>query len=138
MKILTARTTNLFPVLLKRIPDTHSQIGETTSSPETEQQTFFYENANEQLSIDQTIIFTVCNVVAARLCFHWCLSFCSRGCVCVWQTPAPSACWDTPPSACWDTYPRLVHAGIQPSPSRRPLQRTVRILLECILLNSIS
>ena len=44
---------------------------------------------------------------------------------------------DTPlPSACWDTHtPCPVHAGIhQPPPlPRRPLLRTVRILLECIL-----
>ena len=41
------------------------------------------------------------------------------------DTSLPSACWDTPtpPSACWDT-----------PPPRRPLQRTVRTLLECILV----
>ena len=46
--------------------------------------------------------------------------------------PLPSACWDTPPpSACWDTPP--VHAGIHPP---LPLQRTVHILLECILVRT--
>ena len=53
-----------------------------------------------------------------------------RGRGCVADTPL----WaDIPlPSACWDTPPCPVHAGIHPP--WRPLQRTVRILLECILV----
>ena len=39
-----------------------------------------------------------------------------------------SACWDTPP---WTDPP---HGQTPPPPSRRLLQRTVRILLECILV----
>ena len=39
--------------------------------------------------------------------------------------PLPSACWDTPPAQCM--------LGYTPLP-QRPLQRTVRILLECILV----
>ena len=41
------------------------------------------------------------------------------------DTPLTSTCWDTPPAQCMLGYP----------PSRRPLQRTVRILLECILVH---
>ena len=59
------------------------------------------------------------------------------------QTPTPWA--DTtrgrhplgkipPPNACWDTHlPAQCILGYTPLP-RRPLQRTVRILLECILV----
>ena len=90
---------------------------------------------------------TVCNVVAARLCFHRHLWSCSLGCVsqhALGQTPPgrhPLA--DTP----WADTPRQTpptadtsHSRHQPpppqqtSPPRRPLQRTVRILLECILV----
>ena len=65
-------------------------------------------------------------------------------------TPPLSACWNTHthpaqcmldthnpplPSAWWDTHPptQCMVGYIPPSP-RRPLQRTVRILLECILV----
>ena len=62
--------------------------------------------------------------------------------------PPAQACWDTIPlpSACWDTHtpaqcmlgythPCLVYAGIHAPPaSQRTLQRTVGILLECILV----
>ena len=56
------------------------------------------------------------------------------------DTPLPSACWDTHthnlPSACWDTHPPLPSACCDtPHPSRRQLQRTVRILLECFPVN---
>ena len=47
------------------------------------------------------------------------------------QTPPPSACWDThtPPAQCMlDTHPL---PSYPPTPPRMPLQRTVRILLEC-------
>ena len=58
------------------------------------------------------------------------------------QTPPPWADIPLLPSACWDTHtPCPVHAGIHPLPSvcwdkppPRPLQRTVRILLKCILV----
>ena len=40
----------------------------------------------------------------------------------------PSPCVDTP----WQTHPQGA-----PSPQIRPLQRTVRILLECILVDSV-
>ena len=89
-------------------------------------------------------IITVRNVVeATRLCFHRLLSFCSGGgaCIpaCTGQTP-PSLDRHTPPPVKQppysDTPPCPVHAGIQipPHPPLRPLQRTVRILLECILV----
>ena len=39
-----------------------------------------------------------------------------------------------PPSACWDTPAHPVHAGIHAPPPPPPLQRTVYILLECILV----
>ena len=67
------------------------------------------------------IFFTICNVFAARLRFHRCLSFCSQG----WpwpdtplgrhppgQNPPPA---DNPPRT--DTPLRSVHAGIHPPPS---------------------
>ena len=38
-----------------------------------------------------------------------------------------------PPSACWDTHPPG-QTPLVDNPSRRPLQRTVRILLESILV----
>ena len=118
------------------------------------------------------MVITVRNVVAARLCFHRHLSFCSQGGQTLGRPPTPQADppppgrhppgqtlpgqtppgqtppvgrhtpgrhlpwtdtpWaDTPlgrhplPSACWDTQCPVV-AGLL-----RPLQRTVRILLEC-------
>ena len=66
-------------------------------------------------------IVSVRNVVATRKCFHKCLSFCLQwgG---VWYTPRA----DTPP-------PRRTPPPPRPA-SRRLLQRTVRILLECILV----
>ena len=63
--------------------------------------------------------------------------------------PLPTACWDThTPAQCMLGYNPLgrhthplfrqasypLHAGIQPPSPRRPLQRTVHILLECILV----
>ena len=59
----------------------------------------------------------------------------------MWQTPLPPGRQPPPgqtpalPSACWDTHTLCpMHAGIHPPPPhRRPRQRTVRILLECIL-----
>ena len=56
------------------------------------------------------------------------------------KPPARHFPGQTPPWA--DTPPHPVHAGIHPPPStcwdtpQRPLQRTVRILLECILVNN--
>ena len=81
-------------------------------------------------------IFTVRNVVAARLCFYGHLSFCSRGGGVSQHalgrhppgpTPSPVQCmlrYTHPPAQCMLGY----------TPPRRPLQRTVRILLECILV----
>ena len=43
-----------------------------------------------------------------------------------------------PPSAWWDTHPRAEPPGQTPLPLRWPLQRTVRILLECILVYTAS
>ena len=60
-------------------------------------------------------IITVRNEVAKAVFLH--LSVCPRG-VCL--------------SACWDTTPPL--GSRHPPPSRRLLLRTVRILLECILV----
>ena len=105
------------------------------------------------------LIFTVRNVVAARLSFHRRLSFCSQGGGVFSQhalgqtppwadTPLPSACWDThhphpaqcmlgytPPTQCMLGYTPPTNAcwdkGHPPPP---PVQRTVRILLECILV----
>ena len=85
-----------------------------------------------------TFLFTVRYVVAARLCFHKRLWFCSQGGV----ADTPRA--DTPP--CGRTYPgqtpptqcmlgytpsHPVHSGVHPP---QPLQRTVRIVMECILV----
>ena len=86
------------------------------------------------------------NEVAERLCFYTCLSFCpQRGGRCLpqcmlgytppGQTPPPA---DTP----WANTPLCRHPPPQadtPSPGRHPpsrrlLLRTVRILLECILV----
>ena len=122
------------------------------------------------ISSSQTVIykkgiFTVLNVVAARLCFHRRLPFCSQGVY-------PSMHWsrqptgrhtllgrhsprvDTPwadipqPSVCLDTHtPSPVYASIHTPPAqcmlgytslRRPLQRRIRILLECILVYIVS
>ena len=67
----------------------------------------------DKLNFKKTNIITVLNVVAARLCFHRRLLFCSQGGG-VADTPSPGQTpprADTPlPSPCWDT----------------------RILLECI------
>ena len=64
-------------------------------------------------------------VVAERLCFHKLLSFCPQGDV---YTPLGRPPWEqTPPRQ--TSYPLQTH----PLP-RRPLQRTARILLECILV----
>ena len=65
-------------------------------------------------------IITVATVVAERLCFHKHLSFCPRAEV---YTPR-----QTPPGHTHPRTPPWTH------PPRRPLQRTVRILLECILV----
>ena len=66
-----------------------------------------------------------------RLCFYTCLSFCSQGGFCL------SACWDIPPGADPPgTDPLPSGAPRKQTPlSRRPLLRTVRILLECILVD---
>ena len=100
---------------------------------------------------------TVCNVVATRLCFHRRVSFCSQGggmyhsmhwagtplrADTPWaNTPPPGL---TPPgrrplAQCMLGYtpPCPVHTGIH-THTRRPLQRTVRILLECILVCCLS
>ena len=95
----------------------------------------------EQLDTCDTLV-TVRNVVAARLCFHRCLSFCSQGRgmypnmhpgYTPWTDTPPSRPdpprVDTPwadtllPSACWDTPPRQtpscpVHAGIHTPPGQ--------------------
>ena len=60
-----------------------------------------------------------------RLCFHRRLSFCSRGGGGVY------------PSMHWDRHPPGQTPPGQTTPSRRPLQRTVRILLECILVHIV-
>ena len=82
------------------------------------------------------LVITVHNVVAARLCFHGRLWFCSQGGGVV-DTPSSRQIPQT------DTPPRSVHAGIHPPcpvhagippPPGRPLQRIVRILLKCILV----
>ena len=80
--------------------------------------------------------FTVRNVVAERLRFHRHLSFCSRGVY---------------PSMHWGRHPRGKHPPRQtPTPGqtppppvdnpppRRPLQRMVGILLECLLVDKLS
>ena len=61
-------------------------------------------------------------VVAERLCFHRCLSVHRRGGVHPWPGRHP-------PSLLGRQKAR------QTPPGRRPLQRTVRILLECILVS---
>ena len=51
------------------------------------------------------------------------------------QTPHPTPLG----SACWDTHrPWAVHAGIHVPPPWRPLQQTVHIQLECILVLEMS
>ena len=83
-----------------------------------------------------------------KVMFHRRLSFCSQGGGGLADTPQI----DTPPGqtppvyAGIHTHPCPVHAGIHPPqtqcmlgyspPPRRPLQRTVRILLECIFVGS--
>ena len=67
----------------------------------------------------QCFLVTFCNVVAARLCFHRRLWFCSQG-VCI--------------PACIGADTPLADTPSRHTSPRRPLQRTVRILLECILV----
>ena len=82
------------------------------------------------------VIFSQASVI---LSIGGCIPACT-----VADTPLPG---QTPhlPSACWDTHPHPVHAGIHIpplpaqcmpgyAPPRRPLLRTSRILLECILV----
>ena len=82
----------------------------------------FQPNAEKHVLLIHNFIFTVRNVVAERLCFHRRLSFCSQG----WCIPACTGTDTIPP-------PGRHIPGRHPSP-RRPLQRTVRIILECILV----
>ena len=73
-----------------------------------------------QQGIQQELVFTVHNVVAARQCFCTCLSvipLTGGGCLA-------------------DTSPQADTPGQTQPPSRQLLQRTVRILLECILVYS--
>ena len=63
------------------------------------------------------LLVTVCNIVAARYCFYTCLSFCPQ-----WVCVSQHALEHPPP-------PRQTS-----HPNRRLLQRTVRILLEYILV----
>ena len=82
----------------------------------------YFEDAMERVNIHYfLLIFTVLKRSCGKGMFlHPSQSCCSRGGgVCL------SACWDTPHSSWPDT------------PSRRPLQRTVRILLECFLVSFI-
>ena len=81
-------------------------------------------------------IFIVHKRSLQRLCFYTCQSFCSQvGC------PGPGLGGSLPrgvsrPGGCpgpWGVYPSM-HWGRHHPPSRRPLQRMVRILLECILV----
>ena len=74
-----------------------------------------------------------------RLCFYTCLSFCSHGGVCL------SACWDTiPPDQAPPARPGTPLDQAPPGPGSPPreqrllLLRTVRILLECILVRMLS
>ena len=69
--------------------------------------------------IEVELLVTVRNSSCVKVIFHRHLSFCSHGGVCI---PACTGA-NTPP-------------GRQPPPPGRPLQRTVRILLECILVIS--
>ena len=87
-------------------------------------------------------VVTVRNIVVARQCFYTCLSFCpqgGRGRLSPRQTPLGShplerhSPWvDTP----LGRHPPGRHPPGQtpPTPKWRPLQRTVRILLECIVV----
>ena len=85
------------------------------------------------------LLVTVRKVVVARLCFHRRLWFYSRGGEECGRHPVGQ----TPPCPVHAGIHPQVHAGIHTSPAqcmlgytppRRPLQRTVRILLECILV----
>ena len=87
-----------------------------------------------------TTVITVRNVVAERLCIHRHLSFCSQGAVSQHAlgqtTPLPSrhpAYTGTDSSM---QHPSM-HWGRHPPRPRRSLQRTVRILLECILVKCV-
>ena len=105
----------------------------------------FYDLALAECAITIT---TVRNVVAARLCFHRHLWFCSWG-VCVEDTPLGRhpTCADFPPGRhppgrqpTWADTPlgRYTTCADTPNgrspPPRRLQQRTVRILLECIVV----
>ena len=63
-------------------------------------------------------LFTVRNIVTARLCFHRHLWFCSQAKGCGRHTPpGRNPPGQTPlPSACWDTPPCPVHVGIHAPP----------------------
>ena len=79
--------------------------------------------------------FTVRNVVATRKCFYMCLSYCPQG-GCLADTPPgrhpPGR--QTPPG---QTPPWQADTPRQADTRQgRPLQRTVRILLECILVKN--
>ena len=85
------------------------------------------------------IIFTVRSVVVVRLCYHRSLSFCSQGCVCVSQHvldkhPPPGR--HSPGRPPGQTPPG--QTPLRQTPPWRPLQRTVHILLECILVGVFS
>ena len=91
------------------------------------QTTFFVHVWCSMLYSFQTIIFVMYYFLpSAREMFSQASVILSTGQTPPGQTP-PWA--DTP----GQTPPCLVHAGIHPPP-RQPLQRTVRILLECILV----
>ena len=96
---------------------THLSSAEFLPSPK------FTANWNFMFSVKIVgIFFTVRNVVAARVMFSQAsvILFTGEG---FWQTPQADPQSRHPPCP--------VHAGIHPV---RPLQRTVRILLECILV----
>ena len=80
------------------------------------------------LHCDLSHIFTVRNEVAKVMFLHACVH--TGGGVCL------SACWDTtPPGADPEqTPPEQTPPRADTPPERRPLLRTVRILLECILV----
>ena len=66
------------------------------------------------ISLRPCLLITVHNVVAARLCFHKCLSFCSQG-----GGLYPSMHWADPPiRPPWADTPYPVHAGIHTPPAQ--------------------
>ena len=90
-----------------------------------------------------SFLITVRNVVAARLSFHRHLWFCSRGGgLCIPAcTGADTPRADTPwaDSLPWADTPRAdTPRHGQTPPTRRRLLRTVRKLLECILVSKLS